>query len=243
MTIDKSALKALAEAATQGEWTRDTRKFGGVVYGGPIQHWVNGSGQSQVAMTTGADWMRPGETEANADFIAAANPAAVLALLAEIDRLEGARPDAPPRPPEGEGLPRYGLRWNGPTSPITVPMPDGYWTPWHLADQLKAENEALRKQMPSAEIIWCACGDGYAANSYGAGFMDANGGVCANCDAASQSVEPDLDALRKDAERNNRMLVSAAITIGEICEALGIDNHSEPDMIVEAVRELKSKAN
>lgn len=33
-------------------------------------------------------------------------------------------------------------------------------------------------------IIWCACGDGYAANSYGAGFMDANGGVCANCDAA-----------------------------------------------------------
>ena len=51
-------------------------------------------------------------------------------------------------------------------------------------DQLKAENEALRKHQPSAEVIWCACGDGYAANSYGAGFMDANGGVCANCDAA-----------------------------------------------------------
>ena len=33
-------------------------------------------------------------------------------------------------------------------------------------------------------IIWCACGDGYAVNSYGAGFMDANEGVCANCDAA-----------------------------------------------------------
>lgn len=33
-------------------------------------------------------------------------------------------------------------------------------------------------------IIWCACGDGHAANSYGAGFMDANKGVCANCDAA-----------------------------------------------------------
>lgn len=33
-------------------------------------------------------------------------------------------------------------------------------------------------------IVWCACGDGHAANSYGAGFMDANGGVCANCDAA-----------------------------------------------------------
>jgi hypothetical protein len=87
--IDHIELKRLAEAATQGQWSRDTRKFGGVVYGGPIQHWVNGSGQSQVAMTTGADWMRPGETEANADFIAAANPAAILDLLAEIERLKG----------------------------------------------------------------------------------------------------------------------------------------------------------
>lgn len=48
------------------------------------------------------------------------------------------------------------------------------------------------------------------------------------------------EALRKDAERNNRMLVASCITIGEICEALGIDNYSEPDMIVEAVRELKA---
>ncbi|MBC8786545.1 hypothetical protein [Pseudomonas fluorescens] len=50
--------------------------------------------------------------------------------------------------------------------------------------RLKAENEALRKHQPSAEVIWCACGDGHAASSYGAGFMDANGGVCANCEAA-----------------------------------------------------------
>ena len=85
---DYAELKRLAEAATPGEWKRDTRKFGGVIYGGPIQHWVNGSGQSQVAMTTGADWMRPGETEGNADFIAAANPAVVLALIAERDKLK-----------------------------------------------------------------------------------------------------------------------------------------------------------
>ena len=51
-------------------------------------------------------------------------------------------------------------------------------------DQLRADNEALRKHQPSAEVIWCACGDGHVANSYGAGFMDANEGVCANCDAA-----------------------------------------------------------
>ena len=51
-------------------------------------------------------------------------------------------------------------------------------------DQLKAECEGLRKHAPSSEIIWCECGDGYPANSYGAGFMAANDGVCENCDAA-----------------------------------------------------------
>lgn len=54
-------------------------------------------------------------------------------LQAEIKRLGGVRPDFPPRPPDGEGLPRYGIRWNGPQNPLTVPMEDGYWTPWHLA--------------------------------------------------------------------------------------------------------------
>lgn len=68
-----------------------------------------------------------------------------LALLAEIERLQGLQPVPPPRPPKGEGLPRYGLRWNGPSSPLAVPMEDGYWTPWHLSDQLKSENRALRK--------------------------------------------------------------------------------------------------
>ncbi|MBI6848616.1 MULTISPECIES: hypothetical protein [Pseudomonas syringae group] len=36
----------------------------------------------------------------------------------------------------------------------------------------------------SPDLIWCACGDGYPANSYSAGFMDASGGVCESCDAA-----------------------------------------------------------
>lgn len=30
-------------------------------------------------------------------------------------------------------LPRYGITWQGPQLPISVPMADGYWTPWHLA--------------------------------------------------------------------------------------------------------------
>ena len=60
----------------------------------------------------------------------------------------------------------------------------GYEAYERVNAELKAEVEALRKLGPSKEIIWCACGDGHAVNSYGAGFMDANEGVCANCDAA-----------------------------------------------------------
>lgn len=60
----------------------------------------------------------------------------------------------------------------------------GYEAYEQVNAELKAEVEGLRKLGPSKEIIWCACGDGYPVNSYGAGFMDANNGVCANCDAA-----------------------------------------------------------
>lgn len=35
----------------------------------------------------------------------------------------------------------------------------------------------------------CACGDQFPPDSYGAGFMDANGGVCANCAAAEGGGE------------------------------------------------------
>lgn len=60
-----------------------------------------------------------------------------------------------------------------------------------VALELLAENEALRNAALSKAVVWCACGDGHPANSYGAGFMDANGGVCANCDVAMGSGRPD----------------------------------------------------
>lgn len=39
---------------------------------------------------------------------------------------------------------------------------------------------------PGAQVVMvkCACGDRFPPDSYGAGFMDANGGVCENCAAA-----------------------------------------------------------
>lgn len=66
------------------------------------------------------------------------------ALRTRVEKLEGLKPELPPFPPQGSGLPRYGLRWNGPTEPLAVPMDDGYWTPWHLADALRAELEKVK---------------------------------------------------------------------------------------------------
>ncbi|MCU1722405.1 hypothetical protein [Pseudomonas sp. 5P_5.1_Bac1] len=43
-----------------------------------------------------------------------------------------------------------------------------------------------------------------------------------------------------EAESNKWAMLAFAATIGEICQALGIDGHSEPDMIVDAARELST---
>ena len=69
----------------------------------------------------------------------------VVGLEREVERLRGIQPELPPRPPAGEGLPRYGLRWNGPTQPVVVPMDDGYWTPFHLAAHLRDDLAALER--------------------------------------------------------------------------------------------------
>lgn len=74
----------------------------------------------------------------------------IAALESELARLRGLVPELPPRPPEGEGMPRYGLRWNGPSQPVSVPMADGYWTPWHLAE---AERDTLRQQLEAITDI------------------------------------------------------------------------------------------
>jgi hypothetical protein len=63
----------------------------------------------------------------------------LAAILAENEQLRGIQPDWPPRPPDGDGLPRYGLRWNGPQQPLSTPMEDGYWTPWHLAKNIQEQ--------------------------------------------------------------------------------------------------------
>jgi hypothetical protein len=78
----------------------------------------------------------------------------MCALADEVERLQGLKPECPPRPPHNNdashqhhALPRYGLRWSGPGEPVSVPMPDGYWTPFHVA------LEAVKPATALSELI------------------------------------------------------------------------------------------
>jgi hypothetical protein len=55
--------------------------------------------------------------------------------------------DCDSAPVERNVMPRYGIQWNGPKDPIATEMVDGYWTPWHLANdtimKLRIEVEEL----------------------------------------------------------------------------------------------------
>ena len=115
-----------------------------------------------------------------ADLVLAANPVTVLALIAEVERLRTAEGDAMTYKARMENVAQQRDQLKAEIAGLKT----GYEAYEQVNAGLKAEVEGLRKSAPSTEIIWCACGDGYAANSYGAGFMDANDGVCANCDAA-----------------------------------------------------------
>lgn len=204
MTIDKQKLKALAEAATQSHGARQVEIDHNGVH-------VIGDGSWKILSA----WHTPdGKGAQNAEFVAAASPATVLTLLAEIDGLhdqhgrdsgelrklcnarDSARRERDQLKAENEDYKSGQERYE------------------QIIEDLKAEIEALRKDaellalgraklagamsrlrakhndwtapeaLPAAELVWCACGDGFPPNSYGAGFMDANNGICWSCDAA-----------------------------------------------------------
>ena len=162
-----------------------------------------------------------------ADLVLAANPATVLALIAENERIKARLCVCRDCGGQGEvysGRSTY-QGYNQPPEPDmdvcgtcggdgVLGSVEDFEALAAERDQLKAENEALRKDaellalgraklagamsrlrakhndwtapeaLPAAELVWCACGDGFPPNSYGAGFMDANNGICWSCDAA-----------------------------------------------------------
>ena len=205
---DNKNLKALCEAAPTGPW---------LVENDSLYFKDDGYTRHLLDADAGHD-VEDEAFYAALKFIAAANPVAVLALIAENEEL--GRYLCTCRDCGGEGALHTG-DWHSyghmePPEPVmekcgecdgtgllgevqdlyqviterdqlcaeVAGLRTGYEAYERVNAELKAEVGALRKLGPSKEIIWCACGDGYPVNSYGAGFMDANNGVCANCDAA-----------------------------------------------------------
>jgi len=71
--------------------------------------------------------------------------------------MKGITPELPPRAehwngPELQitGIQRYGIRWNGPQSPLAVPMNDGYWVPFHLV------HAVVTRKVPTKAMIAAA---------------------------------------------------------------------------------------
>ena len=82
--LDLDHLEALARVATPGEWIA---KPHGRIVGGPMRNYTNGSTQAQIAAFSvtfheQAPDDEPERQQANTEFSAAANPAAVLELIA-----------------------------------------------------------------------------------------------------------------------------------------------------------------
>ncbi|PZR07103.1 MAG: hypothetical protein DI536_29030 [Archangium gephyra] len=81
----------------------------------------------------------PPRPEVDADLLLHAALDELDAARKRLAVLEGITPELASATSEGE-LPRYSVRWNGPQLPLAVPMPDGYWTPWHLADEARVSS-------------------------------------------------------------------------------------------------------
>lgn len=79
---EREELKRLAEAATPGKWSTDICQID--------KSWLKGRLQNCVINPSGVVAV-VSESDPDAAFIAAANPAAIQSLLAEFDRLEAQR--------------------------------------------------------------------------------------------------------------------------------------------------------
>ena len=142
-----AALRQLAEEATQGEWWSDVVETDGE-YGdgedrasGYHSYAVYVGSESLLDMTNSTaacihtEWdhdylMAWDETaKRNAEFIAAANPATVLALLDELEAEKNMREAAEKRIAELE---------EKLANPVLLPKTNGYWT-----EQEKAYEEAI----------------------------------------------------------------------------------------------------
>lgn len=170
MTIDKEQLKALAESAQGINWRA------GNYYGKsfiPAYQVIADTDEGLCVILEGNKNFRS-EAEANCAYAAAANPATVLALLDEIERLESMRAV------DAQTIERHQHQITAHIGDVTDLKIE--------RDQLKAENEALRSQVAKLQS---------EPNSYQSGF---DAGRAAE-KAHAENWRAEAEGLRKDAAR------------------------------------------
>ena len=139
MTIDKQKLKALAEAATPGRhYDRLESAGGGIKYECAGD---DGSLVLKVDHKNNEFGFVGDRGEADEAFFLACSPAAVLALLAEIERLESAKGDPVGSFDKHMEYMQENIRLKAENEDYRSGQ-DRYE---QIIDDLKAENEALRK--------------------------------------------------------------------------------------------------
>jgi hypothetical protein len=84
-------------------------------------------------------------------------------------------------------LERYGIRWRGKNDPTYEQMPDGYWTPWHIAQE---ENDRLRAEVETARRDAVTLDHAYAGAMVEAEALDGE------CERLRAEVEALREALR-----------------------------------------------
>lgn len=99
---DTITLRKLAEAATQGQWISENVPGAGVVLSVPYKNDVRIAFTDVWKQFPETEWDQ--ETWANAEYTAAANPTAIIALLDEIDSLRAALAQQAEQVPERRTL-------------------------------------------------------------------------------------------------------------------------------------------
>lgn len=171
MTIDKQKLKALAEAATQSHGARRVEVDHNGVH-------VIGDGSWKILSA----WHTPdGKGAQNAEFAAAASPATVLALLAEIDQLKA----------ENEALREDAERYRFVRSPIGTSSPLAIWNEEKMP-LFSSIADAVVDEFMAKEATNKGHGHVFARHD-GVKARCGGPGMCAECRAEQQAKEASHD--------------------------------------------------
>ncbi|MEQ1005348.1 ead/Ea22-like family protein [Pseudomonas aeruginosa] len=196
---DTNKLKELAERATPGPWSAAWEEGDDTAW--PNLFPVIQAGNGEVVIGNEGFYTDLEQDKANATFCAAANPQAILNLIAEVERL------------------RIGLKGDYDLDA---------WLEWtREKDRLKAENEELRKFSAEAYQVLGALD---APENVLDNASDAANGVPLRHETLLPFFAEDYEALRKDAARY-RWLIASAWYVGPEpkgdTEAVSWHDHNE----------------